>query len=216
MQGPSKFLSTPKSSKIWYRDFKSFVAWDHLWEFIPLPAMTLTQKLNAVMRFSIYATITMLVLRNDLKVLYVALLSVGFTVAMNTFYESEKMEFYTKHRTQDLMVDPHTKKACALPTKNNPFANILVSDFAINPTRKPGCDITKPRMKRMTENLFRHNLYKDIDDIWGRKTTSRNFYQTPIQTIPNQQGDFATWLYGQGGRRSCKEGDGVSCMRNQF
>jgi hypothetical protein len=187
-----------------------------MWEFVPLPAMTFTQKLNAVMRFSIYATVAMLVLRNDLRVLYIVLASAGFTIAMNMYYESEKLESYTRHKSQDLIVDPYTKKACALPTKNNPFANILVSDYVLNPTRKPGCDITKPKMRRLTEKMFRNNLYKDVDDIWGRKTTSRNFYQTPIQSIPNDQGDFAKWLYGQGGRRSCKEGNGVSCIRNQF
>ena len=211
-----RFVPPTSTTNIWYRDLPNFAEWDRVWEFIPLPAMSFPQKLNAVMRFSIYATVVMLIIRNDLKPLYIAVFAAGFTIAMNIFYDSEKTEFYTRHKTQDLKYDPRTKKSCALPTKNNPFANILVSDYALNPTRKPGCDITKPTMKRMTEKMYKHNLYKDVDDIWSRKTSSRIFYQTPIQSIPNDQGDFAKWLYGQGGRRTCKEGNGVSCIKNQL
>lgn len=168
------------------------------------------------MRLSIYVTTIMLVLRDDLKALYIIVFASGFTIAMNKFYEAEKTEFFSRHRNQDLRYDPHTKHTCALPTRHNPFANILISDYALNPNRKEGCDITKPRMKRLSEKMYRHNLYKDVDDIWSRKTTSRNFYQTPIQSIPNRQGDFAMWLYGQKGRRTCKEGNGISCIKNQF
>ena len=178
--------------------------------------MTVPQKLNALLRFSIYFALLMLLVREDPKSLYLILFVGGFTWAMNLFYEAQRRELYTRHKTQDLQYDPRTKKACALPTKNNPFANILVSDYALNPMRKPGCNITKPRVKRMTEKMFRHNLYRDVDDIWGRRSSSRNFYQTPIQTIPNRQGEFASWLYGLGGRRTCKQGNGVSCMRNQL
>jgi hypothetical protein len=59
----------------------------------------------------------------------------------------------------NLRFDRRKQEVCTLPTKNNPFANILATDYGDNPHRKPGCDITRRKAKRMTESMFNHNLY---------------------------------------------------------
>ena len=200
--------------RIWYQDPMGFVQIDKLQEFVPSSYMTFAQKLNAMMRFAIYFTILLLVTQNNAKVIYIAVFVAIFTLALYHFYEREKDEFKEKHKAFNLHYDKVKKEACVMPTKNNPFANILVSDYALNPSRKPGCNITKPAVKKKAEEMFGHNLYSDVDDIWSRNTSSRNFYQTPIQSIPNKQNEFAKWLYGHG--KTCKEGNGKSCIRNQM
>jgi hypothetical protein len=199
---------------IWYMDPKDFVSLDHLHEFVPLSTMTFEQKLNSIMRFAIYFTLLLMIVQRDAKVIYIVVFVALFTWGMYAFYARDKREFYSKHAEANLKYDKHKKEACSLPTKNNPFANILVSDYVLNPKRKPGCDITKKNMRKKVEKYFNHNLYRDVDDIWNRKSSSRNFYQMPIQTIPNQQGDFAQWLYGRD--RTCKQGAGKQCLRNQL
>jgi hypothetical protein len=110
--------------------------------------------------------------------------------------------------------DKLNKRPCTMPSRNNPMANILVSDYRDNAQRPPGCDINNKNVKKMAETYFEENLYRDVDDVWKRKTSSRNYYQTPIQTIPNDQKGFAEWLYKT--EPTCKEGNGLSCHKNMY
>jgi Ca2+/Na+ antiporter len=187
---------------------------DTLANFIPTSTMTFAEKLNAMMRFAIYFSIMVVVVKRDVRYVYIVLFVALFTLLLYTVYERDRKEMYSKHEKEGTRYHKHTKKVCTLPSKDNPFANILVSDYKYNPKRNPGCNISKSKMKRRVNAYFNHNLYRDVDDIWHRKSSSRNFYQTPIQTIPNQQTEFAQWLYGRG--RSCKQGSGARCMQNQM
>jgi hypothetical protein len=200
--------------KIWYKDPIGFVKIDKLADFIPLQSMSFAERLNAIMRFVLYFTLLLLVVQGDPRVLYIPVFFGLFTLGMYSFYDKDKREFYSRHSNHNLKYDKRRKEACSLPTKNNPFGNILVSDYQENPRRPPGCRITKTKMKSKVEKLFGHNLYRDIDDIWHRNSSSRNFYQTPIQTIPNKQTEFAEWLYGR--NRTCKQGSGEQCIKNQM
>ena len=46
------------------------------------------------------------------------------------------------------------------------------------------------------------------------RTHKENFYTTPNTTIPNNQGDFANWLYKT--PKTCKEGNGNQCVANNM
>ena len=61
-------------------------------------------------------------------------------------------------------------------------------------------------------NLF--NLYKDVSDIFSKNNSQRQFYTTPVTTIPNDQGSFADWLYKT--PPTCKENNGNQCVANNF
>ena len=64
------------------------------------------------------------------------------------------------------------------------------------------------------ERNFEHNVYRDVDDVFDRRSSSRQFFTTPNTTIPNDQSGFAKWLYERG--PTCKDGDGDVCSTNQF
>jgi hypothetical protein len=200
--------------EIWYRDIRNFVSVHTMADFIPTHSMTFAEKLNAMVRFSVYFTVLIVVVKRDFRYVYMVLFAAIFTLTLYTIYERDRKEMYSKDDKAGTRYNKHTKTACTLPSKNNPFANILVSDYKYNPNRKPGCDISKPKIKKRVNTFFNHNLYRDVDDIWHRKSSSRNFYQMPIQTIPNQQTEFAQWLYGRG--RTCKQGAGAQCQQNQM
>ena len=53
------------------------------------------------------------------------------------------------------------------------------------------------------QNLYNSSIYRNLSDVWERENSQRMFYTTPIQTIPNNQTDFANWLYKTG--PTCKE-----------
>lgn len=195
---------------IWYRDIGGFLNVSKLPEFIPLPHMSLAQKLNAILRFALYFGIVVAIVKQSTAALFLPIFVALFTYALyavfekNTRMENEVFKSLLPGETRG-------KSKCVAPTRHNPMGNILISDYVLNPERPAACSITKRSVKRQAEKMFASTLYRDVDDIWTTKTSSRNFYQTPIQTIPNKQTEFAEWLYKPRGK-TCKENNGVQCL----
>jgi hypothetical protein len=89
------------------------------------------------------------------------------------------------------------------PTVDNPFANIVFSDYLdANKIAEP-CNSDDPEIANQMQNLYNSSIYRNLSDVWERENSQRMFYTTPIQTVPNSQTDFANWLYKTG--PSCKE-----------
>ena len=65
--------------------------------------------------------------------------------------------------------------------------------------RKPACNITDVDISNEVTNLITDNisekLYLDTNNILNKNIGERDFYTLPAR-IPNDQGSFAKWLYG--------------------
>ena len=64
-----------------------------------------------------------------------------------------------------------------------------------------------PTFPNMTEKLF-----ASLDDHFEFEQSARQFYSNPSTTIPNDQGAFAEFCYGE--MISCKEGNMFACARD--
>jgi len=97
----------------------------------------------------------------------------------------------------------YVKNTGRKPTVQNPFTNIVFSDYLdANKLAEP-CNIDDHEISNQMQNLYNSSIYRNLSDVWERENSQRMFYTTPIQTIPNNQTDFANWLYKTG--PSCKE-----------
>ena len=96
---------------------------------------------------------------------------------------------------------------CTLPTKDNPLMNINVGD---DPNRPPPCEHTD-NIKENINDKFNYNLYRDVDDLFERHNSQRQFYTMPSRTLPNNQTEFAEWLYKS--PPTCKENS--LCLRSE-
>ena len=65
-------------------------------------------------------------------------------------------------------------------------------------------------VQRRVEELFNEDLYRDANDIFGKNNSQRQFYTVPGNKVPNDQGNFAQWLYGT--PPTCKEGNKIACL----
>lgn len=78
-------------------------------------------------------------------------------------------------------------------TEKNPFSNVPLRDFGIPQRfgRAPShCG------KACKKNVYR-SLFRSADDaLWHRSASERQFYTTPVSSVPNEQTKFAMWLYG--------------------
>jgi hypothetical protein len=98
--------------------------------------------------------------------------------------------------------------SCRKPTIDNPFMNPPITDF--NTDAPAACNSDDENIKNSITKSFNNNLYMDIDDAFDKMNSQRQFYTVPNTAIPNNQGDFANWLYRT--PVTCKE-DQEQCLR---
>ncbi len=110
--------------------------------------------------------------------------------------------------TMDEIID-HQKSTCRRPTVDNPFMNPYITDYN-NGDPPAACNADDEEIKdEMTVN-FNHELFRDVDELWERENSQRQFYTIPTTAIPNNQVEFAKWLYYI--PKTCKE-DQNNCLR---
>ena len=195
--------------RIWYEDPAGFVEPARLLTFFPVKGMTLDEQLNATLRFSVYFAAVLLIGGRGSHVLFFPIAVAAGTYLMHVSARNNE-------RVMREGLGPEARESrgrtsgqpsadrCVRPTRDNPFMNVLSSDYALRPTRGSACDMQDPRVAKTAEAMFVKTsgslvgtLVRDSDDIYHRRASSRQFVTNPSTTIPNDQSAFANWLYGK-------------------
>ncbi len=113
--------------------------------------------------------------------------------------EQEKSKQKISYDKNELYVNNNCRK----PTADNPFANIVFSDYLDASNVADPCNIDDKNIQQDMQNLYNSTIYRNIQDVFERENSQRMFYTVPIRTIPNDQTEFANWLYKTG--PTCKE-----------
>lgn len=173
--------------------------------------MTFEEQLNAAFRFSMYFSVLVLAIRADFRVIYFSVFVGLITIVL---YNVKSNEDDVKKRVLerlDLMGPSRTsRKLCVKPTKDNPYMNVMLNDLDKFPNRPKACNINNTKVKALADTCANGDLYKDIDDVYHKKGSDRQFFTNPVTTVPNSQTDFAHWLYNTG--KTCKE-DTIRCTQ---
>lgn len=198
--------------KIWYQDLRGFITDVNYFEFWPSKDMSFAEQLNCLMRFSLYFALIVLLIKKDVNILFVPMFMGIFTYyvymvdTQNKINEKMILDSMSMHKNE------RDGSTCVKPSPNNPFMNVLMTDYAKNPKRPSACSPDSKTTRSEIKKHFDKNLFRNVDDVFHKNASDRQFYTTPITTIPNDQNAFAKWLYGQGA--TCKEGNGDKCFRN--
>lgn len=96
------------------------------------------------------------------------------------------------------------------PTAANPFMNLLVSEYSMNPTRPPAASIQSVAVRSDIDQFFDTMFADDPGDVFRRTQSQRMWVAQPVSTVPNDQDSYQNWLYRVPGR-TCKEGNGSVC-----
>ena len=201
--------------QIWYADPTSaFLDPDVVVKIIPQSGAPLAEQLNALMRFALYlAVLLSLYHRSLMPALYILVLASALTVAIDYHDRVKSSEATDLMEKLDVTQDDFDN-LCTVPTKENPFMNVMPTDLADFPSRPQACDVTQTDVKDTMEKKFNHKLYRNSDDIYGRESSSRQFYTMPVTTVPNNQIEFAEWLYLKDDIDGvCRDGDMLACHR---
>lgn len=194
-------------TNIWYKDIFGFLSdYD---KFVPIKSMNLNEKLNSIVRLALYVSIIHYLIFNDSSIFTVT----ACTMLITAVYYLSKREFYSEYKKlskdEKHDVDVVQPIDCTKPKRTNPFMNVLMNEYTENPDRPEACDVDDNLVKAKMDNAFFHDeTYREIDDVFDRKTSYRQFFTMPNTQIPNKQDDYANWLYKvEGG--SYKEGNGM-------
>lgn len=189
------------SDEIWFKDPKILIVKDRVSEFFPNEEMTTIEKMNAIMRMTIYMGVLLAVLCRNYLYLYIPLVAGGITWAIFSVQSQDavdggKKELYTT--SKGILKKTLVDKPKVTPTIDNPFMNYNKITSARN---RPAAEVSydNPALKKEIESDFNVNLYRDVSDLYGKKNSQREFYTTPGSVYSGGVGDqtaYARWLYG--------------------
>ena len=198
------------STKIWYdQPAVLYSPEGAAFRILPTPEMGIEEKMNAIMRLSVWFAVIAALLWRDARVLIL----VPVVAAVEAFaYQDLRARaggveaFLDSHG-----VDLKDGKLCAKPTADNPFMNVLLTD---SPPRPGACRVDPAVSARQTELFSGGNAPpSDPFDVHA-KAAARQFYTAPITTVPNDQAAFLKFVYGDMMRPGCRTGNGEQCYRN--
>jgi hypothetical protein len=197
---------------IWYKDIVDFFDINNVMVFYPTSEMEYHEKLNSIMRMVLYLCIVLYSLKNDFKV-FILFIVVGIVTYILYTLDDNKEKYlddtfdYGVYEEDEREME--NMRSCTKPTRENPFMNVMMNEYVENPERRKACKINK-KVNKYIDNYFNEDLYRSVDDIYNKNASERQYYTMPSTEIPNNQDEFAQWLYGIN-EKTCKEGNGLKC-----
>lgn len=201
-QAPAIAAAAPPGDKIWYEDVSVL---PRRWrEFFPQPEQTNEERVNALVRLIAYATLGAYVYNREGRTL---VLGLGAAAVVSLAFSHGRQEGYPNNAPG---APTGPQPGCQRPTRDNPFANVLLTDLG-KPPRPPACAYDS--VKAEVTNTFNAGLFRNATDVYERENSQYQYYTMPVTTgIPDTTA-FRNFLYG--GMRSCKT-EAAACPSRVF
>tara|TARA_B110000858_G_scaffold4212_1_gene4950 strand:- start:1608 stop:2297 length:690 start_codon:yes stop_codon:yes gene_type:complete len=194
-----------------FADIKEVVRADKVAEFWPTKRHTSAERVNATARFIIYATCVLYLIRRDTRVFILG------STCLGVLYVMEMSNMIKGGEARPTTVSEGYETACQMPTRDNPMANVLMSDFDGRPDRPSACnyDSVRDDVNQMLSGRIPYGAQKSRSPMpeQQRNAYSRQFVSSPVTNIPGDQTAFAEWLYGEKDAPICRS-DGSMCDPN--
>jgi hypothetical protein len=152
---------------------------DTWYQFVPTPNMSVSDSLNAVVRFSIYLSALLFITSlNPLYLFFIPLVMIA-TVFLNGFFPKAKK--MVENFTSGGILTGYVGTERTKPTLDNPFMNPQLPDILDDPDRPPADDITKVDIRAKVNEAFvqTSNIYMDTSDVFEQVQAQRNFHAVP-------------------------------------
>ena len=83
-----------------------------------------------------------------------------------------------------------------MPTANNPFMNVLLTEIQDNPDREDAAPVTDENVRVAINKAFQStsDIYMDTSDVFDQAQAVRTFKTLQSSRIPNDQDGFLSWL----------------------
>jgi len=232
------------TTTFWSNDPTILFNKDSVFQIWPTTTMTYEAKLNAITRLVIIMTILGYIATMSMNMILVGFTTIVVIFALyklrkpkvtrDTLNGSKEGFSGIDIKNQEAkIITPDTlqtylKSDFTPVNKKNPLGNVLLTEIMDNPTRKPAPpsfntevyeDInvsTKKMVQSLNPGIKNTNkqLYGDLGEQFEFDQSQWSFYSTPNTKIPNDQGAFANYLYGD--MPSCRDGNAFACIQDNI
>ena len=170
------------SEQIWFKDPSVLFTKGNAVRFVPTKNMSNAEMMNVGIRFTTYFSILMFIVTH--KIDYLTLVP-AVLVATYVFYT------IGVDGVKDLNIENFT-----MPTPNNPFMNVLLTDIGDNPNRDDAAPVTNKDVRAKMAKAFQHtnDLQMDTSDMFDQAQAMRTFHTLQSARVPNDQDGFLSWL----------------------
>uniref|UniRef100_A0A6C0C886 Minor capsid protein P9 transmembrane helices domain-containing protein n=1 Tax=viral metagenome TaxID=1070528 RepID=A0A6C0C886_9ZZZZ len=196
------------SEKFWLEDPMVLFRGDNYFVFLPKSSMSKIEMLNAMTKFFLYLMILLLLFSNNYDYVYVPIIGIIIVLVLYYVQKNDTADIRYENFCRDDKCDKI--EMCQAPTQNNPFMNVTLADLMDDPERPGACNINNNEIKQEIDEKYNYDLFRDVDDVFVRGYSQRQFYTTPSTTTPNDQTTFAKWLYKL--PETCKENQS-NCLK---
>jgi len=173
--------------------------------------MTFQEKIIIIGYFILFMSFIFTLIFRNIAILLLGIFLCLILAHIYTYYENK--ENNKEETLEKFNRDIIYNETCVKPNLENPFMNPTMVNIQNNPNKNiKACYIDNEKIRNEIDYYFKTPVFKDVKDIYERNFSDRQFYTVPSSTIPNNQGDFAKWLYYR--KTSCKEGNGQQCYNN--
>jgi len=104
---------------------------------------------------------------------------------------------------------PYTKNqiykenTCRRPTAENPFMNVVFSDYLDLENIPQACNTGDENIKKEINNLYNSSIFRNTSDVFARNNSQNMFYTVPTNLGVQGQTDYRNWLFKT--NKTCKE-----------
>ena len=152
--------------------------------------MTTAEALNSVVRFSTYFSL----------ILFLATGVGGYIMAIPIVMISTILLYnlFPNGTTIESFVAKEESKAprYTMPSKENPFMNVLLTDIQDNPDREDAAPTNRRDVKTDIHKSFQStsDIYMDTTDLFDQTQAMRTFHTIQSAKVPNDLDGFKKWL----------------------
>lgn len=188
-----------RGDAIWYRDVKILFDSRRFLELLPSKSMTSEERINALVRFTLWTSALTFIYNQDPK--YLLFGGVMITLLSLTYKLSPQINLESYLKMRACNVAPIERVPCQMSTPDNPFANHLLTDDLYRPQACPQSD---PAQAARTRANFFRGFPRDARDVYGLDNSFRTFNTLPNTGRLSDQGAFAEFCYaGAGPKKDC-------------
>ena len=225
------------SVPFWSNDPTILLNKDYLFELWPSANMSFEEKLNAISRIVLFLTLLGFLFTRTIRILIVGIATLAIifflyrlrkTHVVKGMINNEVEGFSNNMTTNPVTLESVLKSNYVKQSKKNPFNNVLLTDIGDYPDREPAPPSFNPDVyedinsntKKMVQFLnpgiknTNKQLFGDLGEKFNLDQSMIQYYSTPNTRVCNDQGAFANYLYGD--MPSCRGGDSIECLKDNF
>ena len=175
--------------QIWFKDPAVLFTSENWSKFVPLQGMSTAESLNSVVRFSAYFAIFLFLANGSTAYILTIPIVMVFTVVLyNLFPNGKTLEAFTEKMTRNTVY--------TMPSQNNPFMNVLLTDIPDNPNREDAAPTNRRDVKSEIYKNFQKTseIHMDTTDLFDQTQAMRTFHTMQSARVPNDLDGFKKWL----------------------